>query len=800
MRKLCGQKNMRKLNTLINKYGMKRKDEDTLCEDDWNTYCEAEIFKNNDVRPEKMRDPVIVNVGDEEIELNENELSVLRLGPKFCELVALDEEAFEGEVEQAILKFKWETMEDDKSKNETAQVEKSEIARRVLFEELYTKEELENLEDEAEDEMKMRDAELRTIFDLKTRVLDMRKRRTTDIQGNSRVILPKKMKNFEEEAKLEMLRQELRGTLNKYMREKCGQRGLQKSNLSRGEILGLRSLRKRVKEGEIVILPTDKSGLFAVTSRSTYIECGKSHTQGNTSVGWEDLKVAQRKLNGHTSMMIKVFGIGKSWKHTDRVKETMLGEAMATCPLSLLYKDHKGWTRDSGKLPPTRPVAGGHLGMNLYLSEVISDLVEPLVDTCIGGREVISTEDLLARLVELNKTNLGWSKWSWWEGKTCREYISCGNCVGNRGVQFEEGNPELCECNEEEILDQGGKIKVTAWWLKCLRRTDWEKRMKWDFRDGERIITSEEALPEDLQDYQVPMIILGSDVVSLYPNLDIREVGLRVKEAVLNSTVKWEGVDYMEAVRYIALNWTEDQCRSSNLRRVLPWRRKKQGSRPGIRGAGPRGPETGDTDQWIFPKVVLSQEDKLEIIGTVLQIATTALFENHYYSFGGGAFRQREGGPIGLRATCAIARLCMQLFDGKWEHILKQMGIWAWLIVRYMDDGRTLMPPLKPGWRWEEGKLKFKLKWEKEDQELSGSEITRRGILGSLGGVEDFLSFTMEIGEDFEDSWLPTLDTKLKANGSNQVLFTFYEKPSSSNPTVQRRTAMGEDKDTSGLK
>ena len=101
--------------------------------------------------------------------------------------------------------------------------------------------------------------------------------------------------------------------------------------------------------------------------------------------------------------------------------------------------------------------------------------------------------------------------------------------------------------------------------------------------------------------------------------------------------------------------------------------------------------------------------------------------------------------------------------------------------------------PLKPGWRWEEWKIKFKLKWQREDQELSGSEITRRGILGSLGGVEDFLSFTMEIGEDFEDSWLPTLDTKLKVNGSNQVLFTFYEKPSSSNPTGQRRTAMGED-------
>ena len=56
------------------------------------------------------------------------------------------------------------------------------------------------------------------------------------------------------------------------------------------------------------------------------------------------------------------------------------------------------------------------------------------------------------------------------------------------------------------------------------------------------------------------------------------------------------------------------------MRRVLPWRRKSNGSRPGVRGAGPKGPMVGDTEQWIFPRVVLSEEDKLEILGTVLSI------------------------------------------------------------------------------------------------------------------------------------------------------------------------------------
>ena len=33
------------------------------------------------------------------------------------------------------------------------------------------------------------------------------------------------------------------------------------------------------------------------------------------------------------------------------------------------------------------PVAGGHLGMNLHLSEVVSDLIEPLVDMYKDGRK-----------------------------------------------------------------------------------------------------------------------------------------------------------------------------------------------------------------------------------------------------------------------------------------------------------------------------------------------------------------------------------------------------------------------------
>ena len=52
-------------------------------------------------------------------------------------------------------------------------------------------------------------------------------------------------------------------------------------------------------------------------------------------------------------MLIKFFKIGKYWDHGDRIRETTMNEGMSICPLSLLFKDHKGWVADSGKVPPT---------------------------------------------------------------------------------------------------------------------------------------------------------------------------------------------------------------------------------------------------------------------------------------------------------------------------------------------------------------------------------------------------------------------------------------------------------------
>ena len=131
------------------------------------------------------------------------------------------------------------------------------------------------------------------------------------------------------------------------------------------------------------------------------------------------------------------------------------------------------------------------------------------------------------------------------------------------------------------------------------------------------------------------------------------------------------------------------------------------------------------------------------------------------------------GGPIGLRGTCSIARLVLQVWDRKWVQRMEGAGVKIDLYSRYMDDGRAFLQPIKRGWRWRGEGLVFSKVWEKEDEGRSLLDITVEAIKGSMEGISSYLSFTLETGADYQDGWLPTLDTNLVVDDENQILYKY---------------------------
>ena len=56
-------------------------------------------------------------------------------------------------------------------------------------------------------------------------------------------------------------------------------------------------------------------------------------------------------------------------------------------------------------------------------------------------------------------------------------------------------------------------------------------------------------------------------------------------------------------------------------------------------------------NQWEFPDENISSAQTRKLIGLVAEIAIIVLFTNFSYKFGGKFYKQKSGGPIGVRAT-----------------------------------------------------------------------------------------------------------------------------------------------------
>ena len=54
------------------------------------------------------------------------------------------------------------------------------------------------------------------------------------------------------------------------------------------------------------------------------------------------------------------------------------------------------------------------------------------------------------------------------------------------------------------------------------------------------------------------------------------------------------------------------------------------------------------------------------------------------------------------------------------------------------------------------------------------------------------MNFPFETGEDYTDKWLPTLDTSLRVGEDNVAEYKYYEKPTTTNSTIGKTSAMGE--------
>ena len=259
-----------------------------------------------------------------EITLHGNERLILMLPPKFSieENLPTEGLALDGEMAYTKARFTISKEEEEKLGDDEGIGEEEE-------EDPELEEKLEKLE-----------AEGRQIYDPKNRIYDDRKRRATDLKECARITLPRPLATHHE-ASIEMRRGTSERIYEDYRQEECNKKGEVRGNLTEDEKDGLKRLQKRIKENEIVIVKTDKSGKLCLITREEYEKMGAEHTRKDMKIDRKGIMEKEKQLNGHVFFWSKMWGSGESHNHRGRIIDSKIVSSEQLADLYLMYKDHK---------------------------------------------------------------------------------------------------------------------------------------------------------------------------------------------------------------------------------------------------------------------------------------------------------------------------------------------------------------------------------------------------------------------------------------------------------------------------
>ena len=807
-------------------------------------------------------------IGD--VEIDEKELLVLKLHPKFAILPRLYRGGLDVEEELANAKLRMTiSKEIEEQKEKQKQISGTEI--------------IENIEKDEEkhtEEIEM-EARTRQVFNPVEKEYDERKRRVTDLKECSRVTLPKPLPAAEE-AKIELRRNIHTEIYENFRKENCNKAGEQRSNLTREEQEGLKSLEKKIKDRKIIVIKTDKSSKFAVCSEEAYLRMGRVHTIKDKVINRKELLEAEKILNFHCVAWGKMWGSGDNHDHRSRIVNSKKTASENTADMYILLKDHKEGEK-------TRPIVTGCTSNTLGMSNNVACVLEAVAASEESPFESISSEDMLAKTKEYNKKvleeRLNMKKRKLRdkipknnndeEDEADKEEIRCGLLRGRepdtslKSVVLtsqeptEQGNRSLrglLESRTQEFLGQspqepsvgvlestpkdhdpsdlgeeekpglgntvlqsmniseklGGKTMVrtgaydeTAGELNHhpdgisgksnaqsnagLLTSPEEKNL-----DTGKVSIEAEAVDIDMDmdtEIEKASCLIGCDVVALFPSLSSRKTGEIVRERIMKSKLQFKGFDYKQGTRYIVMN-KHLTTNIKELGRTLPWRRKEGGNTPSMQGTMGTKIDDDPEGQWVFPQKELTDNEKREIIGRCVEIATRIVFENFCYKFGGDTLKQQEGGPIGARVTMAAARLVMQSWSEGYLDILKRAGVDVGLLTGYVDDVRQVSSCLKKGMRYskEEKKFLFTELAKEEDEKREQQGESKNGMMAricrdAMNDVNSDLQFTVEVPEDFESERLPTLDFSLwMVDGL--LTHTYFQKEMKTPYVLMERSAM----------
>jgi hypothetical protein len=258
--------------------------------------------------------------------------------------------------------------------------------------------------------------------------------------------------------------------------------------------------------------------------------------------------------------------------------------------------------------------------------------------------------------------------------------------------------------------------------------------------------------------------VIGSlDVKALYPSCESRRSAEMMRRVIEESEIDIE-IDDIELSRFVAVELTEEEIMKEGLTDVVHVVKKGE-KKPRMIDPEMVGGEQFREARSKFekPKRRPSSVEIRKMIGIVMEILVRKIMENHLYSFNGKIMEQKEGGPIGLELTGALARLVMMWWERKMMEKMRRLKIVIELYKRYIDDMNVLTEVNRNKKLDEEGELIEKTVQEIEEEiEKEDDELTMELIREIADSIEPMIKTEADYPSKHENKMLPILDLQVK--------------------------------------
>ena len=271
------------------------------------------------------------------IQLTEDEEYLLRQRPELALYSNINMAEIEQEVETTLTQIRWTRIETGYRQEETEEGNKPENKELIK-------------------KMNYND---RIVYNREEHKIDLTNRCATDMKNNRRVFLPKG-RPPNEEAELRLRAQMWKSKVEEYVKEKCDPKGNQvEDNLNAQLKRGLEFLIKKTKEGELIVIGSDKGNTVAVLTPEILERLGMEAIGKEREISESEIETIQRRLTAHGRSLVKIFNIGqvKGENNGRRCWNNASSEAEAVPLLTLAPKTHKPLKTNGD--PQTRGIIWG---------------------------------------------------------------------------------------------------------------------------------------------------------------------------------------------------------------------------------------------------------------------------------------------------------------------------------------------------------------------------------------------------------------------------------------------------------